>query len=185
MTLTPDLIHDNNALILAIRNGDTQAFESLYRFYFKSLCAFSSQYVSVIDSEEIVQDTMIWVWEKRSCLIDDLNLKSLLFTIVKNKSLNRIAHFEIKRKVHQEIVDKFENEFSNSDFYLENELFDIYNKAVAKLPVDYRVCFELNRNQQMIHKEIAEKLKVSPQTVNYRISQALKILRKDLKDYLP
>ena len=33
--------------------------------------------------------------------------------------------------------------------------------------------------------EIAEKLKVSPQTINYRISQALKILRIELKDYLP
>ena len=35
------------------------------------------------------------------------------------------------------------------------------------------------------HKEIAEKLNVSPQTVNYRIGQALKLLRIALKDYLP
>ena len=37
----------------------------------------------------------------------------------------------------------------------------------------------------MTHKEIAEKLNVSPQTINYRIGQALKILRSELKDYLP
>ena len=35
------------------------------------------------------------------------------------------------------------------------------------------------------YKEIAEKLNVSPQTVNYRIGQALKLLRIALKDYLP
>ena len=51
----------------------------------------------------------------------ELTLKTLLFTIVKNKALNRISHFEIKRKVHQEIVEKYEGEFSNPDFYLENE----------------------------------------------------------------
>lgn len=176
---------ENKAFIEALRNGDMDAFENLYKLYFKALCAFSTQYVPLIESEEIVQDTMMWVWEKRSCLIDDLNLKSLLFTIVKNKSLNRIAHTEIKRKVHQEIIDKFDQEFSNPDFYLENELFEIYEKALSKLPPEFRECYELNRNHQMIHKEIAEKLNVSPQTVNYRISQALKILRKELKDYLP
>jgi RNA polymerase sigma-70 factor (ECF subfamily) len=43
----------------------------------------------------------------------------------------------------------------------------------------------MNRFEKLTHKEIAEKLNVSPQTVNYRIGQALKILRKELKDYLP
>ena len=39
-------------------------------------------------------------------LIPELTLKTLLFTIVKNKALNKISHFEIKRKVHQEIAEK-------------------------------------------------------------------------------
>ena len=37
----------------------------------------------------------------------------------------------------------------------------------------------------MSYKEIAEILGISPKTVDYRIQQALKQLRVDLKDYLP
>lgn len=103
------------------------------------------------------------------------------FTIVKNKALNRISHFEIKRKVHQEIVEKYEGEFSNPDFYLENELLRLYEEALKQLPEEYRKAYEMNRNHRLTHKEIAEKLKVSPQTVNYRIGQALKLLRVALK----
>ncbi len=179
-----DLNKDNKTTIRAIKSGDIKAFEVLYRTYFKALCAFSAQYIPLSESEEVVQDTMIWVWEKRESLMDELNLKSLLFTIVKNKSLNRIAHTEVKRKVHDEIIGKYESEFSDPNFYLDNELFDIYEKALLKLPEEIRECYLLNRDQYMIHKDIAKKLNVSPQTVNYRISQALKILRIELKDYL-
>ena len=140
---------------------------------------------SVEEIEEIVQDTMMWLWENRCSLMEELTLKTLLFTIVKNKALNRISHFEIRRKVHQEITEKFEKEFDNPDFYLENELFRLYENALKQLPKDYREAYEMNRNHRMTHKEIAEKLNVSPQTVNYRIGQALKLLRIALKDYLP
>ena len=44
--------------------------------------------------------------------MEELTLKTLLFTIVKNKALNRLSHFEIKRKVHQEIVDKYDSAVS-------------------------------------------------------------------------
>lgn len=43
----------------------------------------------------------------------------------------------------------------------------------------------MNRDRSLTHKEIAAILNVSPQTVNYRIGQALKMLRQALKDYLP
>ena len=87
--------------------------------------------------------------------------------------------------MHQEIAEKYEQEFENPDTYLENELIRLYNKALGKLPAEFRESYELNRKYHLTHKEIAEKLNVSPQTVNYRIGQALKLLRIALKDYLP
>ena len=148
-------INNNKSIINALKAGEEYVFDAVYRYYFRRLCAFCSQYVSEQEEiEEIVQDTMMWLWENRCSLMEELTLKTLLFTIVKNKALNRISHFEIRRKVHQEITEKFEKEFDNPD-------------------------------HRMTHKEIAEKLNVSPQTVNYRIGQALKLLRIALKDYLP
>ena len=179
-------IDNNKSIVNALRTGDEKVFNAAYRYYFRRLCAFCSQYVNEQEEiEEIVQDTMMWLWENRTALMPELTLKTLLFTIVKNKSLNRISHIEVKRKVHQEIEEKYKEEFTNPDFYMFNELFALYEDALKKLPADYREAYEMNRNRLMTHKEIAEELQVSPQTVNYRIGQALKLLRVTLKDYLP
>ena len=42
-----------------------------------------------------------------------------------------------------------------------------------------------NRFEQMTHKEIARELDISAKTVDYSMSQALKLLRIALKDYPP
>lgn len=171
--------------VQALKSGDQESFERLYRYFYKGLCAFSAQYVSTAEAEEIVQDTMMWVWENKETLNPELSLKSLLFTMVKNKSLNLVSHQEIQRRVHQEIIDNFQEAFEDSDLYLNQELFKLYHAALSKLPADFRQVFEMNRKQNLTHKEIATQLGISPQTVNYRISQVLKQLRIALKDYLP
>lgn len=43
----------------------------------------------------------------------------------------------------------------------------------------------MSRFQCMTHQQIAAEMEVSPQTVNYHIGQALKVLGVALKDYLP
>ena len=151
------------------RDGE-MAFDAVYRHYYRGLCVFCSQYVGELEeAEEIVQDTMLWLWENRSTLMEDLNFKTLMFTIVKNKALNRLSHIEVKRKVLQEIVEKYETEFEDPDIYLTEELLRLYKDAVNKLPPEFKEAYELTRNLQLTHREIAERLNVSPQTVNYRI----------------
>ena len=188
MSIKPDInltVDEDIVLWHSISRGDKKAFDDFFMKYYTLLYGYSRYYVSAEDANEVLQELMMWLWENRCNLMEELTLKTLLFTIVKNKALNRISHFEIRRKVHQEITEKFEKEFDNPDFYLENELFRLYENALKQLPKDYREAYEMNRNHRMTHKEIAEKLNVSPQTVNYRIGQALKLLRIALKDYLP
>ena len=43
----------------------------------------------------------------------------------------------------------------------------------------------MNRFENLTYQEIADKAGVSSKTIAYRISQALKILRTELKDYIP
>lgn len=176
----------NNVLVISeLQAGNEQCFDVVYRFYYRWLCSFASRYVSEDRAEEIVQDTMMWLWENRDKLMSEMSLKSLLFMIVKNKSLNRISHNQIKNRVHKLIEAKFEKEFDDPDFYAETELFARFSEAIGRLPYEYRQAFEMHRMEALTHREIAEKLKVSPQTVNYRIGQAMKILRVELKEYLP
>lgn len=120
----------------------------------------------------------------RKSLVADMSLKSLLFTIVRNKCLNTISHIQVKQQVHERLYAKFQEQFENPDFYI-GELMALASKAIRELPDEYRKAFEMNRFEEMTYNEIAERTGVSPKTIAYRISQALKILRTKLKDYIP
>lgn len=174
-----------DGLVVRLQKHDRIAFDQLYKQFYAGLVAFSSNYVSVEESEEIVQDTMLWIWENRENLVEEMNLKSYLFTIVKHKALNKITHLKTKNKVHQELFRKYEKEFSDPDFYLGKELLQRYQQALQAMPAEYREAFLMNRNRGMIYKDIAAELNVSPKTVNYRIGKALAFLRVELKDFLP
>lgn len=178
-------IHNNREIILLLRSGDEAVFDAVYLFYYGRLCAFASQYVELSDSEEITQEVMLWLWENRMVLVPEMSLKSLLFTMVKNKCLNSLDHTLVKRRVHETLYEKFQYQFEDPDFYVYGELMDLLTKAIEQLPEEYRKAFEMNRFDSLTYHEIAEITGVSSKTIAYRISQALKLLRVELKDYLP
>jgi len=171
--------------LVALKAGNEKAFDAVYKQYYGGLYAFASQYIPATDCEEIVQDVMMWLWENRQTIANETTLKSLLFTITKNKCLNNVAHQQVKQRVHEKLYQQFVAQFENPDFYIPGELMEKLDKAINKLPEDYRKAFEMNRFDDLTYREIAAKLEISEKTIAYRISQALKILRKELKDYLP
>ena len=95
-------LNDNRLIIKTLKSGDQKVFSLVYASYYKPLCLFCSSYVSLEEAEEIVQDLMMYVWEKRELLVEDLSLKSFLFTSVRNRALNSITRSHITRQVYEE-----------------------------------------------------------------------------------
>ena len=178
-------LENNEKTIRLLKDDNGVYFEIVYKHYFAPLYSFATQYLVREKAEEVVQETMLWLWENKKTLIPEMSLKSLLFTIVKNKCLNKINHEQMKNRIHETLKEKYQDQFENPDFYLENELFQLFHDALDRLPENFRQAFEMSRMDGLTHKEIAEQLGVSPQTVNYRLGKALEILRKELKEYLP
>lgn len=176
---------DNKSIVGSLRSGDEKCFDALFRRYYKPLCTYATRFVTTARAEELVQDTLMWVWENRQTLIPEMPLKSLLFTIVKNKSLNSVSHNTIKSRVIRQLADDFEEEFDDPDFYLEGELLRRFTEALRKMPAEFQQTFRMHRLEGMTHRQIADALNVSPQTVNYRIGQTVRLLREELKDYWP
>lgn len=71
------------------------------------------------------------------------------------------------------------------NFYRFQELSQRLKEAINALPPSYREAFIMHRFQGKSYKDIADILNVSPKTIDYRIQQALKLLRKGLQEYLP
>lgn len=81
--------------------------------------------------------------------------------------------------------EEMQSLIDDTNFYLIEELTIRIQEAVETLPESYKEAFVMHRFKNMSYKEIAEILGVSPKTIDYRIQQALKQLRIELKDYLP
>lgn len=178
-------MQDNRTVVRLLRAGDEACFHALFRRYYKPLCTYATRFVTIDRAEELVQDTMMWLWEHRMTLLPEMPLKSLLFTIVKNKSLNSVARDTIRSKIIRRLAEQYEAQFDDPDFYLENELADRLAAALRKMPPEFQETFRMHRLEGMTHKEIASALGVSPQTVNYRIGQTVRTLREELKEYWP
>jgi RNA polymerase sigma-70 factor (ECF subfamily) len=174
---------DDLILFTQLQNGDERAYKEIFLKYYSPLCEYASQYVQDCDAEEIIQDLMLYLWEERESIVIESSLKSYLFTAVKHRSLNAIKKKKFREQVHSILYEKLKDQFEEPDYYLISELSANIEKAVQELPDNYRKTFELSRFGEVPNAQIAKQLAVSVKTVEYRITQSLRILRVKLKDY--
>lgn len=175
---------DEKQQLLRLQEGNEKAYKEIFIEYYAPLSEYASQYVLDKEAEEVVQELMLHLWETRENLIVESSLKSYLFTAVKHRCLNAIKKKRYHEQVHLILYEKIKDQFENPDYYMINELSDNIEKAMRELQDTYRETFLLSRFGELSNTQIANHLNVSIKTVEYRITQSLKILRIKLKDYL-
>ena len=168
-----------------IRKGNKDMYNRMFVHYYSPLCEYASHYVSDADAEELVQDVMLHVWETRDYFTVEKSLKSYLFVSVKNRCFNAIRDRRSRERIHNYLYENLKDQIEDPDYYLYNELAINIEKSINELPETYRETFQMSRFGEMQNAAIAAQLGVSVKTVEYRITQSLKILRVKLKDYLP
>ncbi len=173
-------------LIFQLRNGDRASFEILFHFYYPGLVIYSSQFViNRIESEEIVQDFFVKFWQRHQQIQLTDSLKGYFFSSIKNRCFNYLKHRKIERKYLIAIGRLSENHLSyDPDLYIASELQLKIKSAIDHLPDKCREVFSKSRIHGMKNEEIASELNISKRTVETHISNAIKQLRNELKDYL-
>lgn len=176
---------EDTFLLQRMQQGDKKAFDTLFRKYYPMLCAYAHRFVELEDAEEIVQDTLLWLWENKKTLIIKTSLSAYLFKMIHHRALNRLAQQDAINRANTLFYEKMQEMLQDTDYYQIEELTRRIKDAVNLLPPSYREAFVMHRFHDMSYKEIAAILNVSSKTVDYRIQQALKQLKIELKDYLP
>jgi len=173
-------------LIDRLKEGDQTAFELLFHFYYPGLVMFAIQFiVDRNEAEEIVQEFFVRFWQKRQKYILGDSLKNYFFSSVKNKSLDFLKHKKIEEKYieHLSGLSK-EHLVFDPDLYIASELQEKIIEAIDLLPEKRKEIFIMSRLQGLSNDDIATTLNLSKRTVETQISNALKTLRIELKDYL-
>lgn len=170
-----------------LREGDITAFEMIFKTYYQPLCNYAYSFVQDRDeAEEIVQATFLSVWEKRENLTIHTGVKPYLYAMVRNAALNIIKHEKIKQQhatVELAVAEKSAESVTHT--VMASELEGRIHKALNKLPEQCRLVFKLSRFEELKYAEIAEQLNISVKTVENQMGKALKIMREQLKDYIP
>jgi RNA polymerase sigma-70 factor, Bacteroides expansion family 1 len=175
---------DELSLLFQLRDGNENSFKELFVKFYSPLCEYASHYIRTDEAEELVQDLMMYIWEERENLVIERSIKSYLFSATRNRCLNAIKKNIYHEQVHSLMYEKLKEQFENPDYYFVDELAKNIEKAINELPPTYKEVFSLSRFGEQTNVQIAKTLGVSVKTVEYRITQSLKILRVKLKDYL-
>ena len=137
-------IHSNT--IEKLKRGSYEAFDTLYNMYADSLYGFALLHTkSVVQAEDIVQETFLKLWNMRASLSVEGSFKSMLFTIAKNhvidvfrRQINRpdfedyIRFCEDENLLDNATVEKIYYDDCNFELITPSEYIDKYpNMQVA------------------------------------------------------
>ena len=175
--------NDERSLVLRLIDGNEDAFCELYAAYKNRLIYFAMRFLKSREyAEDVFQDAFTIIWQGRRFINPDASFSSYLYTIVRNRILNQLRDLvnqdKLKEQILQQAVD-YSNDTQNE--ILANDLKQLISCAMQQLTPRQRNIFEMSREQQMSHKEIADVLGISVNTVQESISTSLRTLRFYLK----
>lgn len=178
-----DILNDERALVLRLIGGDEDAFCELYAAYKNRLIYFAMRFLKSREyAEDIFQDAFAVVWQGRRFINPDASFSAYLYTIVRNRILNQLRDLSNQDKLREQILSQAVNYTNETkDEIIANDLRQFISRALQQLTPRQREIFQMSRERQMSHREIAEVLGISVNTVQESISISLRTLRTYLE----
>ena len=160
---------------ISIKLTDEAQFRFIFDKYYISLCMFANQYVEDDAlAADIVQECFVKLWQLRDDFMYVHQIKSFLYTSVRNKSLNELEHTKVMNEYAQKVIEMGKNSFFQ-DKVIAEESYRILVDAIDKLPPQMKNIMKLALEGKT-NPEIAEALNISGETVHsqkkiaYRLS---------------
>jgi len=174
--------HTDQELAALLKGGDADAYTEIFDRYTRLLVAHAYRLLGDQDeANDVVQDVWLVLWQKREELEFKTALSSYLYTAVRNRIFNRMAHLKHVAKYADSIMHFMENGFSLADDALrEKEFVAVIEKEINALPPKMREVFLMHKRGELSYKEIGEKLGISDQTAKQQVYNATKILKSKL-----
>lgn len=178
-----DVITD--ACVASVRGGDRDAFNQLFSAWYARLANHALRLVGDRDTaEDVVQDVLVAVWQRRADLPEAAKMAAYLHTSVRNRALNQLRKARPSR--HLALATELETAGPPSiDIELaDEELAGFLREALSDLSPRTREVFLLSREQLLTYNEIAAELQISVKTVETLMGRALTALRASLRPRL-
>jgi RNA polymerase sigma-70 factor (family 1) len=166
-------------LTALLHEGDEKAFTEIYERYHSLLYIYAHKKLSnKQEAQDIIHEVLITLWSRRFDFSMQTSLPSYLFSAVRNKALDLFSHKKVEAKYLASLQNFIADSGIQTDFLIrENDLKTLIEKEIQALPPRMKEVFQLSRKEKLSHKEIANLMDISEQTVSTQIKKALRILR--------
>jgi RNA polymerase sigma-70 factor (ECF subfamily) len=172
-------------LISLVRERDPDAFEELYRKYQTRLSRFLANVVRQPQIvEEVLDDTLMVVWERASDFKGESKLSTWIFAIAYRKAMKALRRYDAPMEDH-EAESRLSPEPSPEEAFGQSRLHGVLRGAMANLSSDHRAVVELTYFQDLSYREIAEIMECPVDTVKTRMFYARRQLKRCLDGELP
>ena len=167
---------DELILFEKMQRGDTSALEYFFREYTDVLYYRALGFVKENSAaEDIVQEVLIRLWENRRHYQDITCLRSFVYTMIRNQSLNLIRNRKRSSQHFHLLPEEEENNFFN--ILVEEESNRLLFNAINTLAPQSAAIIQLSL-QGLKNEEIARELSISENTVKVLKYRSLKKLRQ-------
>jgi RNA polymerase sigma-70 factor (ECF subfamily) len=175
-------------LVQRIGGGDAEAMNELLRRYWSGVVEYVARFTGNRDAaKDIAQEIFLRLWQGTLTWKRTGSLRSFLYGAARNTARNRGRRWREVRVTSFEGTDiplEAHRSPTPTDALEERELQSLFLDAVAALPRRRQEIFNLARVHGLSHREIAETMGISPQTVANQMSAALADLRRALDHLL-
>lgn len=127
---------------------------------------------------DIAQESFMKLWEKQLNKPSQ-ELVRLLYKMAGDLFISKYRHQKVVQDFAMQINSQQEMHSPDEEMHY-RELKERYEKALQELPDNQRVVFLMSRMDELKYQEIADRLQLSVKSIEKRMSQALKHLRKAL-----
>lgn len=166
-------------------------FKEAFELHFERVVAYIYGYCKDWEmARNIAQDAYVAFWENIDKVDSTKTALPYLFFISKNKTLNTIKRDIVKER-YSSYTQKRDLEVSyralessTMDAVHVSEIEKLISKSVEQMNDKVRETFCLSRFRNLKNEDVAQELDISVKTVEYRMASALRILRKNLKDFI-
>jgi len=174
----------DNDIIDSLRKGDPDALQTLLKHYYSALCLFAVRLLgNCAAAEDIVGESFVKLWNKRSNFENHQNLKAFMYITVRNACLNYLKQ-QKRESLNQKQLAWFTGE--KEEFVLNEmiraEVLKEIMEEINNLPEQCRKVLKLAYLEGMKNQEIADLLNISIHTVKNQKARAIQLLKIRLRD---
>lgn len=174
-------------LLARLKKGEMQAFDKVYKLYCHKLYSFVLKMVkNEADTDDIVQEIFVKIWESRDKLDNYQLLSSYIFTIAYNSSIDLLrkrinSHKYIEHLKKSTVLLQTPDGTQEVEY---NEFLNQLERIISSLPERQKQVYLLHREQGLTYPEIADRLSISKNTVENHMGKALSSLRQKMSHAL-